>query len=251
MTLATTSTLGGAAVLLLFAWTALGGGGPDGGDVPPATPDLPRADYVTPASHPSIGLATMRTAAQGVADAQALEEILAAVDGMTPLACELAAGGVHGYWPGRRFRPLAGDGTRAARRLQAGVAAARTEAGAEALVESLLGGSGCRVRLALGLLDRAEPSLAAPLIRPHLTDSQADRRLRAALGLGAVESAPDRAALERLLGDEASDVRAAAAWALGEIEDPAAIPALSRVLAGDADPEVRGAAAEALGEIAG
>jgi HEAT repeat protein len=44
-------------------------------------------------------------------------------------------------------------------------------------------------------------------------------------------------------------VRINAAWALGEIEDPAAIPALTAALRDDRDPEVRRMAAWALGNI--
>jgi len=44
-------------------------------------------------------------------------------------------------------------------------------------------------------------------------------------------------------------VRAAATWALGEIEDARAIPLLIPVLGEDEDPAVRQVAAWALGEI--
>lgn len=44
-------------------------------------------------------------------------------------------------------------------------------------------------------------------------------------------------------------MRINAAWALGEIEDAAAIPALTAVLRDDRDPAVRGMAAWALGHI--
>lgn len=243
----------GAALLLVLAWTALASDGSDrdGRDVPPATADLPRAQYAAPGAQKSMRFASWaRAGAQG-AEVEALEEVLAAAEGLQPIACELAAGGVRGYWPGRNARAVLSENAAAARRLDSGLEAARTDAGARILVEALLGTSGCRARLALGLLDRSEPTAAAPLLRGSLDDGQEDRRRRAALGLGAVESAPDRPALERLLADPASSVRIAAAWALGRIEDPAAIPALSRVLADDADPGVRGAAAEALGEIAG
>jgi HEAT repeat protein len=44
-------------------------------------------------------------------------------------------------------------------------------------------------------------------------------------------------------------VRLAAAWALGEIESPDAIPPLVEALARDEEAQVREAAAWALGEI--
>ena len=56
-----------------------------------------------------------------------------------------------------------------------------------------------------------------------------------------------RQRVERSLGDEA-DVAAMAAWALGEYEQSASLPALRRVLT-HASPRVRAAAAYALGQI--
>jgi HEAT repeat protein len=70
-----------------------------------------------------------------------------------------------------------------------------------------------------------------------------------ALGLGYAE---DPAAIDELgdaLDDSSPEVRAAAAWALGQIEDAGAIPLLIPVLRDDADPGVRRVAAWALGEI--
>ncbi|MGH7717746.1 MAG: HEAT repeat domain-containing protein, partial [Gemmatimonadaceae bacterium] len=73
----------------------------------------------------------------------------------------------------------------------------------------------------------------------------------AALGLGVAEPPSALQPLIAALGDAAPGVRAMAAWALGEIEDPAAIPALTNLLRDDRDPDVRKAAAWALGEISG
>jgi bilin biosynthesis protein len=53
------------------------------------------------------------------------------------------------------------------------------------------------------------------------------------------------------LGDDAKYVRIRAAGSLGRIRDPAAIPALERVLHGDPDEDVRHRAAEALMQIGG
>ncbi|MEN8376119.1 MAG: HEAT repeat domain-containing protein [Gemmatimonadota bacterium] len=248
------STAGGLGLLMAFAWSALGGG-PNGADaVPPATPDLPRAASAAPQGLLGGSRLSIRRNPAGTrqgADPVALQELLRAVEGVPPIACELAAGGVHGFWPGRRSRALLAPDPGAAARLEAGLDAADTSEGARILVDALFNGAGCRARVALGLLDRAEPAHAAPLLRPALGDASPDRRRRAALGLGALESRADRRPLEGLLGDAVADVRIAAAWALGELEDPAAIPALSRALASDADAQVRGAAARALGEISG
>ena len=96
--------------------------------------------------------------------------------------------------------------------------------------------------------DAAVPGLLAAL-------RHADWRTRkfAAYGLGEAEPHLDRAkviaALSDRLTDEHADVRDRSAWALGEIEDAAAVPALVRALQSDRDRRVRATAAWALGEI--
>ena len=56
-------------------------------------------------------------------------------------------------------------------------------------------------------------------------------------------------AMIRALGDEEPEVRETAIYILGEMEDPRAIDALSRILINDPEPEIRAKAAWALGEI--
>jgi len=96
--------------------------------------------------------------------------------------------------------------------------------------------------------DAAVPGLMTAL-------RHADWRTRkfAAYGLGEAEPYLDRskviAALSDRLSDEHADVRDRSAWALGEIEDAGAVPALVRALQSDRDRRVRATAAWALGEI--
>ena len=74
--------------------------------------------------------------------------------------------------------------------------------------------------------------------------------MAAARALGEIA---DRRSLDGLiarLGDDKWRVRLMAAWALSEMNDARAVPALSSVLLSDARAEVRRGAAEALGEIA-
>jgi HEAT repeat protein len=71
----------------------------------------------------------------------------------------------------------------------------------------------------------------------------------AAIGLGFAEDEATLPDLIEALRDPEPEVRVAAAWALGEIESPEAIPPLTEALAGDEEAGVREAAAWALGEI--
>ena len=96
--------------------------------------------------------------------------------------------------------------------------------------------------------DAAVPGLLTAL-------RHADWRTRkfAAHGLGEAEPLHDGlkviAALSDRLTDEHADVRERSAWALGEIENPVAVPAVARTLQNDRDRRVRLRAAWALGEI--
>ena len=97
--------------------------------------------------------------------------------------------------------------------------------------------------------DAAVPGLLQAL-------NHTDWRVRkfAAYGLGEAEPQADRATAVAALGNRLTtdvnvDVRERSAWALGEIEDVAAIDALTGALRGDGDRRVRAKAAWALGEI--
>ncbi|HEX7049714.1 MAG TPA: M56 family metallopeptidase [Longimicrobiales bacterium] len=83
-----------------------------------------------------------------------------------------------------------------------------------------------------------------------LDDPVVGVRASAVRALGDIEDPMAVEALSKVLReDEDAGVRKMAAWALGEIGDPAAIPALGDALRDDADAEVRRMAAWALGEI--
>jgi len=82
----------------------------------------------------------------------------------------------------------------------------------------------------------------------RLSDQQADVREKCAWALGEIEETAAVPALTKTLRDADARVRAKAAWALGEIEDASAVDGLIATLK-DADATVRRQAAWALGEI--
>lgn len=248
MTTAAGTTLGGLALIFVLAYAAGDGRSEDGAR--PGETGTATALASGPASSGPAPWALATSSAQA-ADVTALEELLAAADGLRGVACELVVRGMQDRWGGSR-RPLKGASEGSLRdRIDAGVRAADSAEGARVLVEEFLGGSGCRADAAFGLLDRVEPEAATTPLRAALQASAVETRRRAALGLGAIDSHDDRLPLERLLADADPRVRTAAAWALGEIEEDASIPALTQTLSTDTDARVRRAAAHALGEIAG
>lgn len=80
-------------------------------------------------------------------------------------------------------------------------------------------------------------------------DDHAEVRVGAARALGELEEPAAVPVLLRALADKDAAVRSKAAWALGEIEDPSATPGLGAVLK-DGDVNLRRMAVWALGEIA-
>jgi HEAT repeat protein/beta-lactamase regulating signal transducer with metallopeptidase domain len=98
-------------------------------------------------------------------------------------------------------------------------------------------------------LGEIEDPRALPALVTALRDADAETRWTAAWAIGEIQpegSAP--AALIDAAGDSSVEVRKNVAWALGEIADPAAVPALRRLIQ-DANAEVRENAIEALTEI--
>jgi HEAT repeat protein len=94
---------------------------------------------------------------------------------------------------------------------------------------------------------------AVPGLIQQLTNNDWRVRKFAAYGLGEAEPQMERVqaviALGERLADANAEVRDQCAWALGEIEDAAAVPALAGALRQDSDPRVRRRAAWAMGEI--
>ncbi|HEY4180795.1 MAG TPA: HEAT repeat domain-containing protein [Kofleriaceae bacterium] len=106
---------------------------------------------------------------------------------------------------------------------------------------------------ALGASLRGRPSTdvavkTRKLLRSLAQDANIKTSLAAIAGLAAGGSAEDAPYLRDMLANGAADRRRAAAWALGELRDPASIPGLSLAMSSK-DDRLVGDAAWALGEI--
>lgn len=89
-------------------------------------------------------------------------------------------------------------------------------------------------------------------LKELLSNSNAAVRKRAALAAGRIGNEDSVAALANLLQDKQVDVRAMAAFALGEVEAPSGADSLLSVLKNTNEPPIgRARAIEALGKIAG
>jgi HEAT repeat protein len=95
---------------------------------------------------------------------------------------------------------------------------------------------------------RSRPALRVRIER-LLTAREGAVAAMAAFALGEIEQRASVPALRRALTHEGAQVRLTAAWALGNIEDVAAVPDLEGLVARDADRRVKHAAIHALGEL--
>jgi hypothetical protein len=228
-----------------------------------------------PAPDPSASAAAQESQARA---------LLAAVRGISPVACALAVQAVGNGWGfsgdaedapalGRGdadARPVLewangrspsrddvatlsdglGDPDTCVRRMAARLLARANDAGGtDALVGALRGGDATRREAAiLGLGWAGDARAVQPLIG-LLADADPEVRGGAAWALGHTESHDAAGPLQRLTEDREPRVRRAAARALGRLEDGSSVPALARLLASDPDAGVRRAAAWALGHI--
>ncbi len=151
-----------------------------------------------------------------------------------------------------------GDGDNNAEAMEAETARAASEADALRAAAAVLASSEAPPAALAGLREQVRRAQASGDARARtvaalggaMTDRNAEVRTSAARALGSLEDPRSVAALTAALrNDRDPRVREAAAWALGQIEDPAAVPALNGALAGDRDAAVRRNAAWALGQI--
>ncbi|UCC84400.1 MAG: HEAT repeat domain-containing protein [Gemmatimonadota bacterium] len=183
------------------------------------------------------------------ADAIRAGQIIEAVSGISPIACEMIVRSLGVGWSwGRMHREP--DAIREHREIARWVSGALDDLGAIAPLRAALDDSdACVPRIAARLLGRTEDRRAIDSLLDALASPNARTRQLAAVGLGYAEAPESVDPLLRALRDDAASVRAAAAWALGELEDERAVGPLARLLSDDPEADVRRAAALALGNI--
>jgi len=241
-----------AVVLLALVLPVAGQAQRDGAMVVPTPVVNPVHVAVHTPVHVSIRVPHNQSANAPTSDSAAVIAVIEAARGANALLCELTARSVESQWGwgGGETDPRAprDPQLRAALDLARG---RRTHPGTvQQLAAALADSDACVRRLAAPLLGRAGPVAYGPL-RSALQSDQPPTREAAALGLGFTNDAAVIPALLACLNDQATRVRVACVWALGEIEDERAIGALVRVLREDREAEVRAAAAWAIGSIEG
>ncbi len=120
---------------------------------------------------------------------------------------------------------------------------------ASRLTSQLRSGSTEEKRQALFEIRNRESAAASRLAIPALLDQDIMVRATAAASVVFLPRAEAFSALVPLLSDKSEFVRREAAYALGDVRDPAAVQPLIRLMQNDKIPEVRTAAAVSLGKI--
>lgn len=181
-------------------------------------------------------------------DSARVATLLASLTRADPVACEMIADQVGNFWwsDGGSGVGMFGDVRAETRRGKDSLSAPVSDARAIRLLTTTLAHEDPCVRLVaakmLGNSAVTDAALVAAL------ESPAARVREAALRAAGERTRPAlRARVERMLADE-PDIAAMAAWALGEFEQKASVPALRRALA-HASPRVRTGAAWALGQV--
>jgi HEAT repeat protein len=191
------------------------------------------------------------------ADSAALAALLASVRGANPVLCELAARTVDnqsgwGWGGGIGATSLRASRDPAVRPVLMAINQERSPVSAVPLLgAALIDEDACVRRIAAPLLGRVDHPSALTALRQALRDDRPATREVAAIGLGFTGNPSVIPALLAGLQDSVARVRVACALALGELDDHRAIGALTRLLREDRDEDVRAAAAWAIGEIEG
>jgi hypothetical protein len=195
---------------------------------------------------------SLPTAQASTDDPENVGRLLSAVRGASPLFCELATRLVDGrvWWSNSGTSLIEVDSASA--ELIRWVHRKHTDARVvPRLAAGLRDEDPCVRRVAGSVLGHIDVPAAFATLTEALGHANEATRAAAAIGLGLSDQDEAVQALIRLLRDASADVRRSAAWALGAIENRAAMIPLIELLEREPNPRVREAAAWAIGEVTG